>query len=272
MTYNPETVKAVSNFSAFERLELYEEALELRRKYGWGSRRIGEELGIKASAIKNWIHNDASPVTHMNKPDFSKEGDLSYVAGVVEGDGWTTNYIEDDGTERHKIGLKATSKEFVEEFQNRARNLIGTITKIYRIETDGNKEAYEINFDNVLLYEFLEKREKQVNNITQRNPRPFLRGVFDSEASAKIQAGVVECYNTSQPLLEQCSNYLDYLGIESSIREKETKRNKISGRSIKQKKQLYVLTISSKSNVEKFEEEVGFSIPEKNNKIEKILE
>lgn len=37
MTYDPEDVEAVSNLSAFERLEMYEKALELRQKRGWGS-------------------------------------------------------------------------------------------------------------------------------------------------------------------------------------------------------------------------------------------
>lgn len=270
MVYDSEKSTSINEFSVSRRIELYEEAVKLREKNSWGSRRIAEELGLKAGAVKGWIHHGSRPDTHFNIPDLTPSPALSYIIGTVEGDGWITNHIEQDGTERHRIGLQAISYEFVVEFRDAIEEIVGKKYSLTKREKDRYSDTYVVKLDNLPLFDFLERPRKGHRDKISKYPSWFVKGLFDSEGTPKQNAHMVECYNTDRPLLNFTSDVLSEIGIESSIGIKNRDKSEIKGRTVKNKKELYVLRISG-SDVNTFYQQVGFTIPEKREKLAEMI-
>jgi len=59
--------KKTLEFSLEERIELYKKAIQLHNDLGWGSRKIGEFLGINQSTVSDWLYRGRSPLTIYNK-------------------------------------------------------------------------------------------------------------------------------------------------------------------------------------------------------------
>jgi intein-encoded DNA endonuclease-like protein len=270
MVYDPESATSINQFSVSRRVEMYERAIELREKNGWGQRRIAEELGLKAGTVKGWIYDNKRPDTHFNIPDLTPSPSLSYIIGTVEGDGWTTNHIERDGVERHRIGLQAISYEFVAEFRDAIENIVGKKYNLTKRQKDEYSDTYVVKLDNLPLFDFLERPRDDHRDRISEYPSGFIRGLFDSEGTPKQKANMIECYNTDCALLRFTSDILSELEIDSSLGTKDRDESKIDGREIKAKKQLYVLRISG-SDVSSFYECVGFTIPEKKQKLEEMI-
>jgi len=270
MVHDSESATSINEFSVSKRIELYEEAIKLREKNGWGSRRIAEELGLKAGAVKGWIHRGSRPDTHFNIPDLTPSSALSYIIGTVEGDGWTTNHIEQDGTERHRIGLQAISYEFVVEFRDAIEEIVDKKYSLTKRKRDEYSDTYVIKLDNLPLFDFLERPRNDHRNKISKYPSWFVKGLFDSEGTPKQKANMIECYNTDRALLNFTSDMLSKIGIESSIGIKSRDESEVGGQTVKNNKELYVLRISG-SGVTTFYQQVGFTIPEKTQKLAKMI-
>lgn len=71
-----------------ERIRLYNEVIDLRKKYGWGYVRIGKKLSIPIDVVRHWLHHGRNPIRqgspNIFKPEPSSE--LAYVIGVIQGE------------------------------------------------------------------------------------------------------------------------------------------------------------------------------------------
>lgn len=270
MVYDAENATSINEFSVSRRVELYQRAIKLRENKGWGNRRIAEELGLKSGTVKGWIYDGARPDTHFNIPDLAPSPSLSYTIGTVEGDGWISNHIEKDGTERHRIGLQATSYEFVVEFRDAIEEIVGKKYSLTKREREKYSDTYVVKLDNRPLFDFLERPRDDHYEKVFEYPSWFVKGLFDSEGTPKQKANMIECYNTDYSLLNFTSNMLSQLGVESSIGIKNRDESEVGGKRVRNNKEMYVLRVSG-SDVSGFCKQVGFTIPEKKSKLEKMV-
>jgi replicative DNA helicase Mcm len=104
---------------------------------------------------------------------------------------------------------------------------------------------------------------------------PYLRGVFDTDGSViKVKgkgSNFIELSSASEEFIRGVQLILLRFGIISRIRERKPKTSKIRGKIVKSGKK-YVLEIRGIDNLKKFEESIGFSLPEKSRKLKEIIE
>jgi hypothetical protein len=105
-------------------IEDYNKAIELRRKLGWGAKKISSFLSkqniiIKKGAIDGWIYHNKKPFMEIiiNKiPESSKllTKEKAYILGVLCGDGYIR--IHKNGRS-FLVGLDVTDEDFADEFK-----------------------------------------------------------------------------------------------------------------------------------------------------------
>jgi len=103
----------------------------------------------------------------------------------------------------------------------------------------------------------------------------YLRGIFDTDGSVvKVKrkgSNFIELSSASEEFIRGMQLILLRFGIISRVRERGPKTSKIRGKLVKSGKK-YVLEIRGVNNLKKFEESIGFSLPEKSRKLKEIIE
>jgi len=244
------------------------------RKNGCSRCNIAKELGISIHTVENWIYGITKPRPYVypHAVNLNPSKELSYVLGVYYGDGsaWKSN-------KGFFIELQVKDRDFIDEF-NRCISWVLNRKKIY--PTYVKRELFKITTCSKLLYEFLKKPLEEHKIIIKNFPAEFLRGFYDSEGCVvyrkqkwgKPRIDVDVC-NTDLSLL----NYIkDILACHFSIYPSKkvhivkAKPMIVGGELRHFKKDVYHICISAQESVQKFYNQIGFSIKRKQEKLGRI--
>lgn len=264
-----------------ERIRLYNEVMTLRKKYGWGYIRIGKRLSIPIDVVRHWIHHGRNPIRqghpHTFKPKPSSE--LSYIIGVVQGDGDLNLCSPLSERSGRRIRLRSKDKDFVEKFALSTTKLLEK-KKPYKVTVNGGQ--YVSCAYSYYLFEFLKKPLEELKPFIEAHPIEFIKGMIDSEGSVQVN---IWCWknwenltikivlaNTNLELLLYLKELLKkYCNIESNIKlsHKKGSKFKCNDNTFTRKKNAYDLVIGKINDVKLFASLIGFSI---NRKQEKLLD
>jgi intein-encoded DNA endonuclease-like protein len=194
-------------------------------------------------------------------PTPSKE--LSYILGVRYGDGClrkTRNW--------HMFILGAVNKDFVECFRDCCCKLLNKkeLPRI-NIKKQKKKEWNDVYFCNITskqFYYFLLKPISEHHAFIQKNPLDFLRGFFDSEGSFSLKSCMhLRVGNTNKEIMDYVKKLLDENGIFLNLYI-EKRQPPL--------KTFYVLGTGKRSNIQAYNDKIGFTIKEKQKRLETYLE
>lgn len=267
-----------------ERMRLYQKAMKLRKKHGWGYVRIGRAIDVHHGVVRHWIHHGRNPENSSRICFLNTEPspELAYVIGVIYGDGdLPTRGKLYDRTGRY-VRLRVNDKEFIEEFIRCIDKVLGK-TKVKKIGRE--RKQYRVIYHSYYLHEFLKKPLNDLKPFIEANPRGFIKGVVDSEGSVTVSPIRWENYrwlqlyidisNTNRELLNYTMELLDkFFGIESRIRLSYAAGTTFNflGRRCVRKKDAYDLIIGKLEHVRKFYSQIGFTITSKQSKLFDALE
>lgn len=252
-------MKDLMSLAMEERMNLYNQALKIREKKGWGKYRISEKMDVSPSTIGSWIYEgrrpDRKPSGNPIEWEPTKSKELSYVIGVLYGDGCVYR-------SKHQYGIRlgVNDRKFAEEFKNSIEK-IGLNPSIYKTE-EQNKSPYIVSAYSKQFVSWFQG----LNLIDSKQyywgfKKQFVKGMYDSDGGLYIQNGKrsprrVKVYigNTNRNLLELIKKALSTLDIPSYIsRLKEGGKRKAS----------YSLSVSKLTDVVSFLIEIGSSIERK---------
>jgi len=269
------------NLPINERIKYYNEAMGLRKKYGWGFIRIARNLSLPNDLVRHWLYHERNP-TNSGSPNlfFSKPSpELAYVIGVKFGD--ADLQLKRKHSERggRTIRLRARDRDFVSTFAFSTAKLLGK-NKPYKISFEDNQ--YKACAYGCQLYDFLSKPLKDLEIYIEEFPVDFLRGLFDSEGSPKVSVVNwkrwkwislnVSITNTNLELLVYTQELLkNNFNIKSSIKSSHKRESSFikDGKINFRTKDAYELIIYKLSDAKLFSSLIGFSI---NRKQEKMLD
>jgi len=196
---------------------------------------------------------------------YESSHDLSYVLGVVFGDG----YLYCHGT-HYTIGLDTTDCDFARRFRDAISRVLRK--KIY-LCYDRSRERYRVFAWSRHLYCFLKHDLDYFKAYIEIFPHDFIRGFADSEGCVYFGKRKdrpnsykkwIQMTNSDLQLLTYVGTLLSKFKIYSKIREHKTRNRNW--------KRLWNLVIERNLDIRRFKVLIGFSIKRKNEKLKKILE
>lgn len=251
----------VRNLPLVEKLELYNKALQLRKRKKWGKRRIARKLGVPQGTVDHWLYHKNKPDTIYNHPDLSPSPELSYVIGVAYGDAYLYYCGKQKG-----VRLEVTDRDFMEEFNRCVSKVLGKKHRypVYTKRQFGRKLAYGINSRSQLLYDFLKSSLNEHKMVVDSYPAEFIRGFFDSEGTVRKEGmrALVNAVNTNKEILILIQELLlrkfkihSTFGITYRAKQGDPRKT------------VYYVGVNSKADVGKFRDLIGFSIARKDSRL-----
>jgi len=247
----------VENLPPPQRMALYEKAIKLREKKGWGSWKIADELGICRSTVTHWIYHGTSPENSLTIPNLEPSSDLSYIIGVKLSDGYTSQ------GEAFKIFAK--DRDFVENVRNCISKILkrrpAERDKSYKIWWCPSSEMWAVEMGSQWFASFLSKEPKAFEPIMKEFPSDFLRGLFDGDGSSYKEEGHllrIQLGNTNQSVINLAERALSKIGIDCRIYETD-----LADHPEAKKETYYKLLIDKQEDARKFGKRVGTSIKRK---------
>jgi len=285
------------DLSKKERVKLYHKAKELRRKHGWGFKRIARHLRISKKMVQGWITQGRKPRSlrlkertpsasgwnkKSTKPQESISEEKAWILAVIgPGDGCV---------DKGKVELSVTNREFAKRFGKLISSTYGIGWNIRTV--DGKTVGENSNFpyppkcfsdkfvvyahsvemcENLLQYEelehFKEGNEKVPEKIFQAEEEiksSYLQGFMDSQgciyANDDGYDSRVVGRKSNTKVLKELQELLSDLDIKSRVRSD-------SG-----EKKTWTLDIRGNEDILKYREKVSFSIPYKKEKLDKVVE
>jgi len=207
------------------------------------------------------------------KEKFVLNEDFAYCLGVYYGDGWHTKTARN-----YMVCLASVDKDFTDCYKKCFERWSGLKLleyvryypygkgKIYYVQKGSNDLKYFINFDLKRLYD-------SPNSVKSS----FLKGFVDSEGhmsfDKKSSRRLIAISNNDFKLIRLVQRLLKSLGIETRRYLKRVKgeQRHYNGVDFTVNKNQYSVRISTKSNLERFNELIGFSIKRKQNKLDMAL-
>ncbi len=244
--------------------DVYKRAMEMIEKLG--ITKTSRRLGIPERTLYYWKNGKYKPPTTKWTPEPSNE--LAYIIGVLNGDRYV--YI---GNHRYKIQLRVKDLEVAETF---SRAMAKTLNKKYstsRWKKSDNRwgvvyhsKAFCVWFKEQTLETLKLYIEHDKDTIAS-----FLRGLYDSEGNHYIykrKYNQIRLSNNNTELLRYVQYLLrKYFGIIATglyIGTKAgAKRKMKNGEIIKTKHDNYQIHINRKQHTQRFLDEIGFNIEEK---------
>jgi len=266
------------NLSINERIKYYNEAMNLRKKYGWGFIRIARNLSLPNDLVRHWLYHGRNPINSGN-PNFfipKPSSELAYVIGVRFGD--ADLQLKRKHSERggRTIRLRARDKDFVSKFALFTAKLLKKDIP-YKISLeDGQYKACSYSCQ---LYDFLNKQLKDLENFIEVFPSEFLKGLFDSEGSPKVSVVKwkkwkwlslnVSASNTNLELLIYVQKLLENYKIKANIKASHKAGTSFlkDGKKNIRTKDAYELIIYKIEDIKLFSSKIGFIIDRKQTKL-----
>jgi intein-encoded DNA endonuclease-like protein len=258
---------------------LYSESLELAEK-GLGSCVIAKELSIAHSlricpmTVSHWISGNRKP---RLRNIFTEEPSpaLSYIIGANIGDGCK---MAKSGC----VKLEVSDLDFAEAFNSSMAALFSRTRAnkvLKRSFSTARLPLFIVKYASRQLVALLSLPLKQLLEIAFVFPEGFLRGFFDAEGHVdvcasrdfRVSAGVE---NSNRELLLRIRQVLsERFQIDSVIdKKRESGALKvIRGKPFQMRKSSFSLLILRIHGLRRFQEEIGFSISRKNQKLADAL-
>lgn len=260
------------------RLKLYAKTMQIRSERGWGYRRISRALSdehgihVPKGTVQNWILGIHNPIMRLHRyfePIASPE--LSYVIGIVLGDGYTT---VDKG--RIIVGLTNKDKHLLRVFLRSVAKILKT-PSAGRIVKGTQHGTLKATLGSTLLGLFLRKPLSELTPFIEQYPAEFVSGFFDAEGCAAVGAGGkslsvnLRASNTNVTILQLIRGLLnEKFGITSSIHvgRKPQGISLVHGEKVHFKRTVFALRISRRRDVVEFARKIGFASIRKQRKLE----
>jgi DNA endonuclease len=254
-----------------ERLELYRRVHDLRSR-GLAIGDVASELGISRRDVSYWMRVER-PSVKRYVPDLSPRPELSYLVGAYLGDGQTA------GEQDKKVRFNLADLAFADILNKVVARVLRTSPRPVPME----RGFHHVSYDSAVLYDYLQQPLPKLQACIDSSPGKFLQGFFDAEGyttpvlniSKRCFVGiVVGAANTNPDYLNCAQKILSSLGIHSlfrithSIGEPMT----IRGKTFIRKHEVRHLIIARRRDVENFNSSVGFSIPDKKDKLAEMIE
>ena len=243
--------------------EEYLKAMEMIKRLGVSE--TSRKLKIPECTLYGWKNGEYIPPAAKWIPEPSKE--LAYVLGVLHGDGsiCVNNH-------RYKIRLKVKDLQFADIF---SIAMAKTLNKKYSTPRWYEpKNIWRVVYHSKAFYMwFKEQTLETLKPFIEHNKETvvnFLRGLYDSEGNhykCKKKYSQIRLYNNDTELLEYVQHLLrKYFGIVAKgpyLNGKAGTKSKMENRIIRKNHNNYQIVIYRKQHTEKFLNEIGFSILEK---------
>ena len=211
-----------------------------------------------------------------NKTDLKPSSDLSYLLGVIIGDGCfykSGNY--------YNIVLQAVDLDFVKNFSEKLGIINGKPP--YAIIHLKDRNAYVARGRSKHLFAFLSKglKSDEWGGVIYTHPGDFVKGFFDSEGSVSKQVSgykkhfAIRMSNTDLYVVYYIKELLHSLNISTTVTtENRVGKNKTAtlknGCVITSKKDLHTLYVRAKSHT-RFCNQVGSTIARKRMIMDEII-
>jgi len=250
--------KSYSYEEYMKAMELLERGYSLRetcRLLGWPEK--------KNSLLYFWKHGKHKPPLVKWRAEPSKE--LAYVVGVVQGDGCV---CKNEADYEYLIQLDTIDQEFAIIFSKVISRLLSV--KYHKPRWDKKERVWIIRYRSKPFYEWYKRCEKQglqgfksFIEYNRETVKYYLRGLYDSEGN-NCGNKEIRLYNTKKKLLEYIQYLLErYFGIVTAgpyLQRKAGTKTVINGVKTTTKYDCYRIVIGRKEHVQKYLEEIGFTI------------
>lgn len=242
---------------AEEKLDLHRQVLTLHKE-NVSTRKIAKKLNVPKSTVHAWISDKHHPLTNFNIPSLKPSPELSYVLGVVFGDGSVFK-----SGRNYSIALSAVDYSFVREFNICICQVLNK-KRLYSIRKNPkpkpSRMQHKFEARSKILFQFLKgKHIRDFTDIIEAYPSDFVRGFADSE-------GCVTSHSHHRSWLEP------HVGMANMDRELlKFIRELLKEFRIKAHVHQRSLDITNKEGVLKFYECVGFANEEKKNKLNTLV-
>jgi len=187
---------------------------------------IAEEQGVHWNTIRRHLRLNDIPIQKQRSkqyPNLEPSPELSYILGVIAGDGYVSGYDH--------IGLGTKDYEFAKEFETalKAIELRANVEKrnswIKNLQRPYHWWQCQAN-STVFVCWYRGLTQEQKEGIVKQFPEEYLKGMFESEGSYNIGTnGSVHVHfsNTDYELLLMVQRLLTMLGYDSNIYESRHK-------------------------------------------------
>jgi len=193
-----------------KRICSYQKVIELRKRYRWGSIRISKFLNISLGTVNSWLYRGSKPNGWIQTPTFSDKNVLSYIIGVLEGDGSKAK-----GNERVTLNVK--DKKFAEEFAN-ALQKIGIRPKWGIYQEKNGTVMWRVFANSKILCEWYNALDVEKLVLSSDNTiKMFLKGFFESEGMFDSKRMRIHIYNSNLKRIGITIKCLEKLGFKVSI-------------------------------------------------------
>jgi len=211
-----------------ERRKLKHETLMLRKTMSIA--KIVATLNISRSTVEGWIYKNKNPDNLFNHPKLHPSKELSYILGVLYGDGCVTT----SGKSTYVVKLRTTSLIFALKFKE-ALERIGLNPKIdIEMASKKNprlKDKYVVRAFSKIFYSWYKSLSLDIlREIIKGYEIDFLRGFYESEGSIDLRRKRgqlrIRITNTNYELLELVKNIIEKnVRISCNIQKrKDTKK------------------------------------------------
>lgn len=254
--------KKTSDLAPNERLKFFKKAKRLHREEGLGSRKIARKLGLDGGLVHGWLYCGHDPRRGLNFVDLSPSYSLSYLVGVLLGDGSSFSHDTSAGYTKHIVNLRATDKDFVKTTRRFVQNIAFFDVPKIQVEEprkESHSLVYELRFGSQHLFNYM--KEEKYSEVLEEYPSGFLSAFCDGEAHVSKQRKQIRIYNTNKSLLDSCKELLETFDISSHYWRKPKEKNE------KATKDTYALVILTEENLRKFAEKIDFHIERKRERL-----
>lgn len=206
-----------------------------------------------------------------NRPDLTPSPSLSYIIGVIFGDGSPNMVRRKTGRTNYNIDLFVTDKDFADAFNEALYQVLG---RRYAVTPYGNR--YQVRGQSKVLYLLLKDRDlDSLRKFIDPFPTDFIRGFSYSEGSACLyrikgyKYVKIDLPNTNSEVVVFIKSLLQLLNIRAHFHERPIGKKSVKrdGSVIIPKKPMFNLNICDKTSIKIFSEKIGFSIGRKQNRL-----
>lgn len=238
------------------------------------NRSLGNEMGRSELALRTKAYR--LEITNMydwrtNKPLLVPSPSLSYLIGVVFGDGSVNMMRRKTGRTNYNIDLDVKDRDFIDTFNDALHDILG---KYYSVnQYDGR---YQVRGQSKVLYFLLKDRDiDSLRKFIEPFPADFIKGFADSEGWITIYnnngyKGVsLGLANTNQGIIAFIEMLLQKFGVRTHFYERPIGKTSIKhdGSIITPRKPIFNLVIHDKTSIRLFAEAIGFSIERKQKRL-----
>lgn len=239
-------------------------AVDIARKLGKSYSAIRQKA--KKNGLKSKLDNSPKQIkkmkekksTPLKKSAYKPSNELSYILGVLVGDGHLG---------KRRIGLLCTDEDFILYFAKNLEKWSGLKTKFYKYKNHRYKKGfnYQLYLNSVKATEFLKQFDlnknkenpqftKKINSFLKNKNHKikFIEGFFDSEGSIRTNNRIT-LDNSNKEIINYIQQLLKKLRINFKIYEEKNHHNKL----------LYRINIQTKKDIIQFCKLINSSIKRK---------